>query len=140
MAKDKIVLITGCSSGIGLECAIEFAKASGFHVFASVWSFSDRKDLDAAVKTAGVKLDVVELDVTRETSIANAIEYIEKNAGHVDILINNAGILIKGPFELLTLAEIREQFEVNFFGTVAMTKAVIPSMREKKIRTNHQYL
>ena len=126
----KIAVITGTSSGFGLLTAVELA-GSGFQVVATMRDLTRRTSLDQAASAAGVanKIDVRRFDVTETTSIPTLIEAIQRDYGRIDVLVNNAGFAVAGFVEDLTLEEIRLQFETNFFGTVALTKAVLPIMR-----------
>jgi NAD(P)-dependent dehydrogenase (short-subunit alcohol dehydrogenase family) len=130
----KSVLITGCSSGFGLETAVLLAK-SGFRVFASMRDLAKRGRLDAALAAAGVTAEILQLDVTDEASIRASVDAVLARAGTIDALVNNAGMGIGGFVEDLTLDDYRRQFETNFFGLVAMTKAVLPHMR--RARSGH---
>jgi NAD(P)-dependent dehydrogenase (short-subunit alcohol dehydrogenase family) len=120
-------LITGAGAGFGLLTAVELAR-HGFRVVASVRDLArSGEKVDQAAAAAGVTLHKVQLDITRPDSIDRAVAEI----GAVDVLVNNAGFGMGGALEDLTLDEMREQFETNFFGTVAMIKAVLPGMRER---------
>ena len=112
------VLITGCSSGYGLETARHF-HAQGWNVIATMRT--PREDL---LPRSG-RMRVLPLDVTRPESIAAAIEA----AGSIDVLVNNAGIGVIGVFEATPMATVRELFETNTFGVMAMSQAVLPQMR-----------
>lgn len=125
--KPKRVLITGCSSGFGFYTAIEAAKA-GFDTIATMRNPKKTATLENALKSAGVTATIDILDVTNPENIK---EIAEKYAP-IDILINNAGILITGSFLDLSMEESRLIFETNYFGAVAMTKAVVPQMIERK--------
>ena len=115
------VLITGCSSGYGLETARCF-HAHGWNVIATMRN--PRED----VLPSSARLRVVALDVTRPQSIAAALEA----SGPIDVLVNNAGIGVVGAFEATPMATMREVFETNTFGVMAMTQAVVPQFRERK--------
>lgn len=117
----KTVLITGCSSGYGLETARHFL-AQGWHVVATMRT--PRWDL----LPASARLAVLPLDVTDPASIASALQA----AGPIDVLVNNAGLGLFGAFEATPLATVREIFEANTFGTMAMTQAVLPQFRERR--------
>ncbi|MDF3065491.1 MAG: AraC family transcriptional regulator [Polyangiaceae bacterium] len=117
----KTVLITGCSSGYGLETARYF-HAQGWNVVATMRT--PRED----VLPRAERLRVVALDVTRPASIAAALE----GAGPIDVLVNNAGIGLFGALEATPMATIREVFETNTFGMIAMTQAVVPQMRGRR--------
>ena len=126
----KVVLITGCSSGFGLLTAVEMAR-SDFRVFASMRNLNKRGDLEEAAKNAKVSLDIIELDVTKQDSIHSALEEVEKKSGPVDILVNNAGNMLWGFADDVSQEDLCKQMDTNFFGTVNMTKAVIPKMRDR---------
>ena len=133
MSDQKIALITGSSSGIGLLTAIEFAQ-NGYLVVATMRDLARSSRLEEAAQTANVRghIDVRQLDVTHFDSIPPTIDAIVKDHGRVDVLVNNAGFSVAGFGEDLHLDEIRHQFETNFFGNVAMSKAVLPAMRRQK--------
>jgi NAD(P)-dependent dehydrogenase (short-subunit alcohol dehydrogenase family) len=117
----KTVLITGCSSGYGLETARHF-HAQGWNVIATMRT--PRRD----VLPASERLRVVALDVTKPASIAAAVA----EAGRIDVLVNNAGIGLMGAFEATPMSTVREVFETNTFGVMAMTQAVIPQLRARR--------
>ena len=117
----KTVLITGCSSGYGLETARHF-HAQGWRVIATMRT--PRED----VLPRSERMRVVALDVTRPESIAAALEA----SGPIDVLVNNAGIGLAGAVEATPMATVREVFETNTFGVIAMTQAVIPQFRARR--------
>jgi len=127
---DRIALVTGSSSGFGLLTSIELAKA-GYRVVATMRDLSRRARLDQAAATAGVahKIDIRALDVTQFPSIATVVDTVVRDYGRIDVLVNNAGFAVAGFAEDIKLEELRLQFETKFFGAVAMTKAVLPTMR-----------
>ena len=129
---EKIALVTGASSGFGLLTSIELAKA-GFRVVAAMRDLGRNKRLDMAVAAAGVgtKIDVRELDVTRFDAIPGFVDSVVSDYGRLDVLVNNAGFAVAGFAEDIKLDELRMQFETNFFGAVAMAKAVLPTMRRQ---------
>jgi NAD(P)-dependent dehydrogenase (short-subunit alcohol dehydrogenase family) len=131
--REKIALVTGSSSGIGLLTAVELARA-GFKVIASMRDLSRREWLDQATAAAGVagRLGVRRFDVTQFEAAPAFVEGIVHDHGRLDVLVNNAGFAVAGFAEDLKLEEIRLQFETNFFGHVAMTKAVLPAMRRQR--------
>jgi short-subunit dehydrogenase len=126
-----VALVTGASSGFGLLTSVELARR-GLSVFASMRDLSRADRLRAAAGEAGVRVEVLELDVTRADAVARAAAEVERAAGRIDVLVNNAGFGLGGAVEDLSLVELREQFETNFFGLVALTKAVLPGMRERR--------
>ncbi len=117
----KTVLITGCSSGYGLETARHF-HAQGWNVIATMRT--PRED----VLPRSERLRVLALDVTKPESIGAALEA----SGPIDVLVNNAGIGIVGAFEATPMATTREVFETNTFGVMAMTQAVLPGFRARR--------
>jgi NAD(P)-dependent dehydrogenase (short-subunit alcohol dehydrogenase family) len=117
----KTVLITGCSSGFGLETARYFLERD-WRVVATMRT--PRED----VLPPSPRLRVLQLDVTDTRSIHHAIEA----AGPIDVLVNNAGFGAPAPVELTRMETVRELFETNTFGTIAVTQAVLPQMRERK--------
>ena len=117
----KTVLITGCSSGYGLETARHF-HAQGWNVIATMRT--PRED----VLPRSERLRVLALDVTKPDSIAAALEA----SGPIDVLVNNAGIGVVGAFEATPMATMREVFETNTFGVMAMTQAVLPQFRARR--------
>lgn len=118
----RSVLVTGASTGIGEACAARLAGA-GWRVYAGV---RRTEDGDRLVSVHDGDLRPVVLDVTDRSSIDRAADRIEDEAGRLDGVVNNAGINVGGPFELLDESEWRDQFDVNFFGLIAVTKAVFP--------------
>ncbi|MET0593999.1 MAG: SDR family NAD(P)-dependent oxidoreductase, partial [Polyangiaceae bacterium] len=117
----KTVLITGCSSGYGLETARYF-HTQGWNVIATMRT--PRED----VLPRSNRLRIVALDVTKPERIAHALA----ESGPIDVLVNNAGIGVVGAFEATPMATAREVFETNTFGVLAMTQAVIPQFRARK--------
>jgi len=123
----ELVLITGTSSGIGLATALECA-AAGHRVVATLRNLDKRKTLEKAANARGVKLDIEQLDVTQESAGAKVRELVLKY-GPFYALVNNAGIAVAGAFEEQSDSDVRDQFETNVFGVMAVTRAVLPAMR-----------
>ncbi|WP_417642414.1 SDR family oxidoreductase [Enterobacter kobei] len=117
-------LITGCSSGFGLATAHLFL-AKGWHVIATM------RTPDATLFPASDRLKILPLDITSEESIAGVV----KQAGAIDVLVNNAGLGAAVPVELTSLATAQQLMNINVLGTLALTQAFLPSMREKKSGT-----
>ncbi len=125
------VLITGASTGIGRATALRLA-ASGWTVLAGVRKTADGEALTAA---GGERVLPVQLDVTDPEQIERAAQRVREIApGGLDALVNNAGSVVVGPLELLSLDDLRRQFEVNFFGHIAVTQALLPSLRRARGR------
>jgi NAD(P)-dependent dehydrogenase (short-subunit alcohol dehydrogenase family) len=117
----KTILITGCSSGFGLETARYFLERD-WNVIATMRS--PRED----VLPRSERLRLLALDVTKPESIREAVAA----AGPIDVLVNNAGIGVLGAFEATPMETVREVFETNTFGLMAMTQAVLPQFRQRK--------
>ncbi|CAB3962043.1 MULTISPECIES: oxidoreductase [Burkholderia] len=127
MASGKLMLITGVSSGFGRALAQE-ALTAGHTVVGTVRSAQAARDFEALSAQAFARV----LDVTDFDRIDGVVAEIEANVGPVDVLVNNAGYGHEGIMEEAPLAEMRRQFDVNVFGAVAMMKAVVPYMRERR--------
>jgi NAD(P)-dependent dehydrogenase (short-subunit alcohol dehydrogenase family) len=117
----KTILITGCSSGYGLETARYFHD-QGWNVVATM------RTPRPHVLPASDRMHVIALDVTNADSIAAALQ----TSGPIDVLVNNAGIGLLGAFEATPMATAREVFETNTFGVMAMTQAVLPQFRARR--------
>ena len=126
------VLITGASTGIGAACALHLDRV-GFRVWAGVRRSSDG---EALVGQASPRLTPVILDVTDSNSIAAALADVGADAGGDGLagLVNNAGIVVAAPVEILPIAELRKQLEVNVIGLVAVTQAALPLLRRGRGR------
>ena len=117
----KTILVTGCSSGFGLETARYFLDRD-WNVIATM------RTPRADILPPSERLRVIALDVTDADSIRRAVEA----AGPIDVLVNNAGVGVLGALEGTSMATAREVFETNTFGTIAMTRAVLPQFRQRK--------
>jgi NAD(P)-dependent dehydrogenase (short-subunit alcohol dehydrogenase family) len=122
------ILITGASTGIGKECALRLARA-GFHVFAGV---RRQIDADSLQTLGGGNVTPVMMDITRAEQIAEAAKFIEKQTNGCGLrgLVNNAGIVVAGPIEILPIEQLRRQLEVNIIAQVAVTQAFLPLLRK----------
>jgi len=121
------VLITGCSSGFGLLTAVRAAK-EGFDVVATVRDLRRSEVLEHALEAAGTKATIDQMDVTD----AGQIKRIAEKYSPLDVLVNNAGILVTGSFLDLSDQEVRQIFETNYFGAMALTRAVAGPMLERR--------
>ena len=130
----KNVLITGSSSGFGYLTTLTTAR-KGYKVWASMRN-PDSKNAskkEALLQTAreeNLSIEVIELDVTKAESVQKAIDQIIAADGNIDTLVNNAGVMYVGITEAYSIEQAKEQFEINFFGILRTTKAVLPHMRE----------
>ncbi|MFN7952881.1 MAG: SDR family oxidoreductase [bacterium] len=127
----RVALITGTSSGIGLETAVELARA-GFRVIATMRNVAKREPLLAAARDAAVDVDVQPLDVTDAASIASCASYVGARYGRLDVLVNNAGYGLAGALEDVSAEQLRAQLETNLIGVVEVTKAFLPMMRRQR--------
>jgi NAD(P)-dependent dehydrogenase (short-subunit alcohol dehydrogenase family) len=125
------VIVTGAGTGIGLETALHLA-AQGFRTYATVRNPDQREGLLQAASERGVELEVLAMDLTDRASIAAAIATVVGAAGAIFGLVNNAGIGLRGCTEDCSDDEIRLLFETNVLGTIAVTRSVIPHMRDAR--------
>ncbi|KKI89566.1 short-chain dehydrogenase [Bacillus sp. SA1-12] len=128
----QIAVITGASSGFGFMTSLELAKC-GYFVIATMRNIEKSSQLLKRAEELGVYdlIHIHELDVTSQASINRWRDFM-KTLGRIDVLINNAGFAGAGFVEEIPLDEYRKQFETNVFGVMAVTKAVLPIMREQK--------
>jgi NAD(P)-dependent dehydrogenase (short-subunit alcohol dehydrogenase family) len=134
--RNTTVLVTGSSSGLGKLTAITAARA-GYRVYASMRDIGGKnrqasRELQQLAERDGVNVQIVDLDVTVPASVDAAVERIVREAGAVDVLVNNAGHMSIGLAEGFAEEQIRQQFEVNFFGPVLLCRAVLPGMRQRR--------
>ncbi len=125
-----VALISGASTGIGSATALRLA-GSGWTVLAGV---RDPAAAERLVKDGGERVLPLILDITDPAQIAQAAARVSERGGALDALINNAGIAVSGPLELVALDELRRAFDVNFFGHVAMAQALLPALRRARGR------
>jgi NAD(P)-dependent dehydrogenase (short-subunit alcohol dehydrogenase family) len=119
----EVVLITGCSTGIGHDLAQRLAR-SGYTVVATARKAETLADLDVALKLA--------LDVTQPESIRQAVECVLQRFGRIDVLVNNAGYAVRGAVEEVPAEQAQQMFDANVFGVMRMIQAVVPHMRRQK--------
>jgi NAD(P)-dependent dehydrogenase (short-subunit alcohol dehydrogenase family) len=124
MSNDRVALITGTSTGIGLATAVRAARAG----FRTVATLRDPTRADR-LREAGVELDIRPLDVTDAASVRAAVEGVLADYGRLDVLVNNAGAGHVGTIEQEPVSAVRETMEVNFFGVAETTKAAMPALR-----------
>jgi NAD(P)-dependent dehydrogenase (short-subunit alcohol dehydrogenase family) len=131
MNDQKVAVITGSSSGIGLESALVLAR-NGYITYATMRSPEKDTSIKVAVQNEGISIRVVQLDVTDDTSVKNAIDHIVSEAGRIDVLINNAGYGLGGALEDLSMEEVKSQYETNLFGLIRVIQAALPTMRKQR--------
>jgi NAD(P)-dependent dehydrogenase (short-subunit alcohol dehydrogenase family) len=125
-------LITGASSGFGLLTSVTLAKR-GWRVLATMRDVGRREKLESAAREAGVleRIEIQALDVTSADQIAAIVDLVGNRGEPLHALVNNAGFAVPGFAEEVTDAELRDQFETNFFGAAAVTRAILPQMRRQ---------
>lgn len=120
-SKQKVILVTGASSGIGLAVAAVLSS-KGHRVFGT-----SRSAVSGSVNDG---FEMIAMDVTNEKSVIDAVEFIKRKAGKLDVVVNNAGLGFVGPIELASDAEAKEIFETNVFGVLNVCRHTIPLLRE----------
>ncbi|KAL7988097.1 hypothetical protein Chor_007016 [Crotalus horridus] len=132
-AAPRTVLITGCSSGIGLCMAVQLARdpERRFHVIATMRDLRKKDKLEAAAgDTLNQTLTIQRLDVCSDESVAECINSLPEK--QLDVLVNNAGVGLIGPLEMISIDAMKHIFETNFFGAIRMIKAVLPAMKQRQ--------
>lgn len=122
---NKVVLITGASTGIGKETAIFLAK-NGYTVYGAARRTEKMKDLES------LGIHIMSMDVTLEESAVSGIQQIITAEGHIDVLINNAGFGSYGAIEDVTIKDAKYQLDVNLFGVARLIQLVLPYMRQQR--------
>jgi NAD(P)-dependent dehydrogenase (short-subunit alcohol dehydrogenase family) len=133
---NTVVLITGASTGFGRDAAERMARR-GMHVFATMRDIRGRNaehraSLERLARGEDLRLQVLELDVTDDESVRTAVQAALGDAGHLDVVINNAGVAALGITEAYTPEQFQQIFDVNMFGAVRVNRAVLPSMRQRR--------
>lgn len=128
MQEPKVALVTGSSSGIGLETALHLAR-NGFYTYASMRNLEKSTKIIEIANRENLPLQIIRLDVNNDESVKKAIDKIVQEKDRIDVLVNNAGYGLFGSVEDLTIEEIKAQFETNFFGVIRVTQQVLPIMR-----------
>jgi NAD(P)-dependent dehydrogenase (short-subunit alcohol dehydrogenase family) len=116
----KVAIVTGSISGIGYATSLMLAR-NGFYTYASVRDVNKSTSLQSIANTEKIPLKPIQLEVTDDSSVKNAIEKVVSEKGRIDVLVNNAGYGLFGAFEDLSLDEIKAQFETNLFGVIRET-------------------
>ncbi len=132
----KVVLISGCSSGFGRLMA-EALPLEGYTVYATMRNTKDKNsraksEIEALAKKNNYDLQVIEMDVTSDESVYNAVTRVVEETGRIDVFINNAGAMNNGITEAFSVVQVKTQFDVNFFASVRTCRAVLPHMRRQK--------
>ncbi|HKG30701.1 MAG TPA: SDR family oxidoreductase [Nitrososphaeraceae archaeon] len=127
----KVAIVTGSSSGIGLDASVTLAQ-NGFLTYATMRNLDKSSIIKAAAEKEQLPIKIVQLDVTDDHSVKDAIRAIVSEAKRIDVLVNNAGFGLVGAFEDLSIDEIKNQYETNVFGLIRVIQAILPIMREQK--------
>jgi len=129
-----VVMITGCSSGVGKELILNLIKDESYIIFATMRNKKSPKGmaLMRECEDAEAMLNILELDVSKADQIDAAVKRVLQLVGRVDILINNAGYGTVGPVEVQPMNEIKDMFETNFYGALSLIKRLVPGMRERQ--------
>jgi len=127
----KVVIISGSSAGIGRETALLLAR-NNYKIYASMRNLQKSSELKSIAEKEELDMHFVQLDVTDDDSVKNAIHTVVDEAGRIDILVNNAGYALSGAFEDISIDEIKKQYETNVYGLMRTTQAVLPIMRRQR--------
>jgi NAD(P)-dependent dehydrogenase (short-subunit alcohol dehydrogenase family) len=125
-----VAVVTGSSSGIGLATSLALAR-NGYLTYATMRNLAKRDSVQSTAEKQHLSIRTVQLDVTDENSVKNAIQSILSESGRIDLLVNNAGYGLTGALEDIRIDEIRALYETNLFGVIRVTQAILPTMRKQ---------
>jgi len=128
--RQEVAIVTGCSSGIGLETALELAR-NNFKVYATMRNLSKKTEIKEISDSENLEIECIGLDVKDDNSVKNAVLTILENEGRIDVLINNAGYGIIGGIEDTSIEETKEIFDTIYFGAVRMIQNILPIMKKQ---------
>ena len=136
MQTKEVVLVTGSNSGFG-RVLVESLARKGYTVYASMRESSGRNaaangELTSLAQRNNLSLHVVELDVTDDASVDNAVKEVVGREGRINVLVNNAGVSYRGATEAFTVEQLQSLFDTNFFGVARTNRAVLPCMRRQR--------
>ena len=126
-----VALITGAGSGLGMEAAL-FLAARNFRVYGTALTEAEQQDLLDEAARRRTQVSALRMDVTRRPDIDRTVETIIREAGRIDAVVHFAGMGLRGFFEDLSMQEIRQLYDVNVFGIMELTQAVLPHMRARR--------
>jgi short-subunit dehydrogenase len=132
-SNNKVAVVTGSSSGIGYETSMLLAR-SGFLTYATMRNLDKGENIKSNAGKENLPVRITQLDVTDDVSIIT-VQATLSETGRLDVLLNNAGYVLEGAFEHLSMDELKEQYETNVFGLIRTTQAVLPIMRKQKSGT-----
>jgi NAD(P)-dependent dehydrogenase (short-subunit alcohol dehydrogenase family) len=131
MQQERTTIVTGSSTGNGFETSLMLAR-NAFYTYATMRNLDKSKTITDIARKDGLPLEVLQLDVTEDKSVKDAIDTILGKRGRIDVVVNNAGYDVFGAVEDLSVEELKAQFETNFFGAIRVMKAVLPTMRKQR--------
>ncbi len=129
--KKKVAVVTGSSTGIGFETSLLLAR-NGFYTYATMRNLDKSKAITNIKQKERLSLEILQLDVTADESVKEAINKITNEQERIDVVVNNAGFALVGAFEEISIEEFKEQYETNVFGVIRVTQAVLPIMRNQR--------
>ena len=132
---EQTILVTGSTSGFG-RLTVETLVRQGYRVFAGMRAAAGKnapaaEELRALAQREQLALQIIEIDVTDDASVDQAIKAIIETTGRLDVVVNNAGVSYSGPLEAFTLEQVRQQFEINVFSVLRVNRAALPQMRKQ---------
>ncbi len=128
-SNNKVAVVTGSSSGIGYETSLMLAR-NGFITYATMRNLNKSENIKFNAGRDNLPVRLAQLDVTDDVSIKNAVQAVLSETDKLDVLVNNAGYVLEGAFEHLSMNELKEQYETNVFRMIRTTQAVLPIMRK----------
>jgi NAD(P)-dependent dehydrogenase (short-subunit alcohol dehydrogenase family) len=130
-SNQRVAVVTGSSSGNGYETSLTLAR-NGFLTYATMRNLNKSENIKSLAEKEKLPLKIVQLDVTDDRSVNNAMQSITAEYNRIDVLVNNAGYPLSGAFEEFGIEEIKAQYETNLFGVIRVTQGVLPIMRKQK--------
>ena len=130
-SNQRVAVVTGSSTGNGYETSLTLAR-NGFLTYATMRNLNKGENIKSLAEKEKLPLKTVQLDVTDDMSVKNAIQSITAESNRIDVLVNNAGYTVVGAFEDLSMDEIKALHETNLFGVIRVTQAILPIMRRQK--------
>ena len=127
---EKVALVTGSSNGIGFETSLALAR-DGYFTYATMRDPKKGTNLLETGKKENLKIEILPLDVDKKDTIKNTVQKIKDDKDRIDVLVNNAGYLLFGCVEDVSVDDVKAQFETNFFGVIRMIQEVAPIMRKQ---------
>jgi len=127
---EKVALVTGSSNGIGFETSLALAR-DGYFTYATMRDPKKGINLLETAKKENLKIEILPLDVDKKNTIKNTVQKIKDDKDRIDVLVNNAGYLLFGCVEDVSVDDVKAQFETNFFGVIRMIQEVAPIMRKQ---------